>query len=462
MKKLLHVLAISPVLALAVPALAGDAPTADSSFPSDTEIQRMLDDRVATYQDTVGLVVGIVTPQGRKIFTRGTYDLGEDVPVDGDTIFDIGGVSKLFTALLLSDMVRKGEVALDDPAQKYLPADMKLPVRGRPITLLDLATHRSGLPPEPSNVLITDLNNPNSSVSPEQLSKFITGYELPRDVGAEYEYSNLGYQLLALALARREQKDFRSLLSTRILVPLNLVSTGYEVPDALKDKLTIGHDGHVRPINAKPLPALLGADSLKSNVKDMMALVAAMLGDSNATPGSAVADTLKVRRPTDVAERSVGLGWYFAKVHATEIVWLNGQASGFRSFVGFAPGKHLGVVLLSNSINPIDDLAIHLLDPQSPLRALRREVSVNPSRYDQFVGKFAINENFLVSITRDKGRLFIQPFGQPRSELFPESDDKYFLRDVDAEVTFQTDGSGYAQSLLLAQGKDIKVAKRIR
>ncbi|HLG87463.1 MAG TPA: serine hydrolase [Alphaproteobacteria bacterium] len=462
MKKLLYALALGPTLTLAVPALAADATAADSPVPSDTEIQRMVDDRVATYQDTVGLVVGIVTPQSRKIFMRGTYDVGDDVPVDGDTIFDIGGVSKLFTALLLSDMVRKGEVGLRDPAQKYLAGDMKLPARGRPITLLDLATHRSGLPPEPSNVLITDPNNPNKSVSPEQLEKFLAGYELPREVGAEYEYSDLGYEVLALALAAREQKDFASLLSSRILEPMHLASTGFDPAGTAKDKVTIGHDAHLQPIRPKPLPALLGANSLKSSAKDLMELVAAAMGDPNAKLAPSATDMLKVRLATDVESRSAGIGWYIATVDGADIVWLNSEANGYRSFVGFAPAKHLGVVLLSNSVNPIDDLAIHLLDPQSPLRTLRRAVQVDPARFDQFVGMFAVNNNFLINITRDKGRLFIQPYGQSRAELFAESDDKFFLRDLDAEVTFQTDSAGYAQSLLLTQGKDIKIAKRIR
>ena len=460
MTKLFPTLVLS--IALAARAFAAEPPAADPQILPDVELQRMLDDRVATYQDTVGLVVGIVTPKGRKIFTRGTYDVGDDIPVDGDTVFDIGGVSKLFTALLLSDMAHKGEVSLADPAQKYLPPDMKLPVRGRPITLLDLATHRSGLPPETSNVLITDPNNPNKTVSQEQLGKFLAGYELPRDVGSEYEYSNLGYRILAMALAERGQKSFASLLSARILEPMHLASTGFEPAGAVKDKVTIGHDGHLRAINPKPLPSLLGADSLKSDVKDLMELVAAALGLSNSTLAPSVADTLKVRVATDVPERAAMLGWYAATVHGTEIIWLNSQADGYRSFVGLAPAKHVGIVLLSNSVNPIDDLAIHLLDPQSPVRTLRREVQVNPARFDQFVGKFAIGDTFLISITRDRDRLFIQPFGQPRAELFPESDDKYFLRDLDAEVTFQTDSSGLAQSLLLSQGKDIKVAKRIR
>ena len=102
------------------------------------------------------------------------------------------------------------------------------------------------------------------------------------------------------------------------------------------------------------------------------------------------------------------------------------------------------------------------LDPQTPLRALHREVKANPADFDQFVGKYAIGEGFFVSIIRDRDRLYIEPAGQPRAELFAESDNKFFLRNLNAEVTFQLDESGYAQSLLLAQDGEVRAAKRIQ
>src|SRR5260370_34635098 len=119
-------------------------------FPSDTDIRRMLVERVDTLagqEDGVGIIVGLVGPQGRRGISYGHLNQADPRSLDGNTCFEIGSVTKTFTALLLADMVRKGEVALADPVAKYLPADAKAPGRnGRPIRRLDLPDHSSGLP----------------------------------------------------------------------------------------------------------------------------------------------------------------------------------------------------------------------------------------------------------------------------------------------------------------------------
>jgi CubicO group peptidase (beta-lactamase class C family) len=99
------------------------------------------------------MVVGIVDPQGRRIVAYGGLDQGDQRSLNGDTIFEIGSITKVFTSLLLADLVQRGEVALADPVAKFLPSEVKVPARGgRQITLRDLSTHSSGLPPFPSNL----------------------------------------------------------------------------------------------------------------------------------------------------------------------------------------------------------------------------------------------------------------------------------------------------------------------
>jgi D-alanyl-D-alanine-carboxypeptidase/D-alanyl-D-alanine-endopeptidase len=118
-------------------------------LPSNGDLRKVLEERVDILggeEDGVGIVVGLIGPQGRRVISYGHLSRGDPRPLDGDTGFEIGSVTKVFTALLLADMVRRGEVALADPVAKYLPS-VRIPERnGRSITLLDLATHTSGLP----------------------------------------------------------------------------------------------------------------------------------------------------------------------------------------------------------------------------------------------------------------------------------------------------------------------------
>ena len=115
-------------------------------------------DRIDLERRGVGIVVGLVTPEGRKVIAHGGVDHGDPRKVRGDTVFEVGSVGKVFTALLLADMARREEVALADPVARYLPPRVHVPERGgRAITLQDLATHHSGLPRLPTNFVPRDL-----------------------------------------------------------------------------------------------------------------------------------------------------------------------------------------------------------------------------------------------------------------------------------------------------------------
>ena len=131
------------IVLYAVPAIAQQS---GAGLLSNDEIKKVLAERVDTHRQSVGIVVGVVEPAGRRIVMYGRASSSEAVPLDGDTIFEIGSISKVFTSLLLADAVQRGEVALADPLSKYLPASVKVPERGRAITLQDLASHLSGLP----------------------------------------------------------------------------------------------------------------------------------------------------------------------------------------------------------------------------------------------------------------------------------------------------------------------------
>ena len=228
------------LLALALPiALAQSQPRAN--LPSSADIDRMLAERIAARQD-VGIVVGLIEPQGRRIVAHGSMAQGDAQPVDGDTLFEIASVTKVFTTLLLADMVRRGEVALDDPVAKFLPPDVKVPERGRAITLEDLATHTSGLPRMPSNFAPRDWANPYADYSVDQLYAFLSDYTLTRDVGTQYEYSNLGMGLLGHVLARRAGTDYETLVGSRIAKPLGMDGTRIALTPKLRARLATGHN----------------------------------------------------------------------------------------------------------------------------------------------------------------------------------------------------------------------------
>jgi len=195
-------------------------------MPSDADIRQILVDRVDAQHQSVGIVVGVIGPEGRRVIAYGHLEKGDSRALDGNTVFEIGSVTKVFTSLLLADMVQRGEVKLDDPVAKYLPANVKMPDRnGKAITLIDLATHTSGLPPLPANFNPKDPTNPYADYSVDQLYQFLSSYQLTRDIGSQYQYSNLGGGLLGHVLARRAGTDYETLVRSRICDPLGMKDT---------------------------------------------------------------------------------------------------------------------------------------------------------------------------------------------------------------------------------------------
>jgi serine-type D-Ala-D-Ala carboxypeptidase/endopeptidase len=439
----------------------------ESPIPPDSEIRKILAERIDKEHQSVGIVVGVIEPKGSRLISYGGLDEDDPRPLSGDTIFEIGSVTKVFTSLLLADMVERGEVALADPVAKYLPVSVKVPQRGgRVITLQDLATHTSGLPRLPGNLTPKDQANPYADYSVEQLYQFLSTYELTRDIGSKYEYSNLGGGLLGHVLARRAGMDYEALVKTRICAPLEMTSTVITITPEMKTRLAAGHDASMAPAPNWDLPTLAGAGALRSTANDMLAFLAANLGYKKSPLAAAMAAMLKVRRPTGSPGLEIALGWHIFTSNGNDIIWHNGGTGGYRSFVGYDPKAGAGVVVLSNAetVTGVDDIGHHLMDKNFPLAAppkAHKEIAVDPKLFDGYVGRYQLAPEFILTITREGSHLFAQATGQGKAEIFPETDRDYFFKVVDAQITFVPDEKGRAKELILHQnGRDLP-AKRL-
>ncbi len=436
------------------------------ALPSDADVRKILAERIDAQRKGVGIAVGLIDPTGRRIVAYGTFD-GDERKVDGDTLFEIGSATKVFTALLLADAAARGEVSLDDPVAKLLPPEVKVPERGgKKIALSDLATHTSGLPRLPSNLSPRDASNPYADYTEKQLYDFLSSYELARDIGSQYEYSNLGAGLLGHALARRAGTDFETLVRTRITAPLGMKSTAATLSEDLGARLAPGHDRERKRVSNWDFAALAGAGALRSTATDLLGFLAAHLGLSESPLAPALSSMLKTRRPAGVPGLEIALGWHVLSRGDREIVWHNGGTGGYRSFVGFDPKRRTGVVVLANMFTDVgvDDIGQHLLDTSVPLAAPpkeRKEVAVDPSVLERYVGRYELAPSLVLTVTREGGRLFAQITGQPNVEVFAESEKEFFYKVVDAQITFQAGDSGPASGLVLHQnGRDMP-AKRI-
>jgi CubicO group peptidase (beta-lactamase class C family) len=444
----------------------------DGRVPADEEIREILAARVGADADTVGIVVGIVEPEGSRVVAYGSTGGPDSRPVDGDTVFEIGSVTKVFTSLLLTEMAGNGELELDEPIAEYLPPEVTVPTRGgREITFLDLATQTSGLPRLPTNMAPADPENPYADYSVEQLYAFLSGYELPRDIGAEYEYSNFGVGLLGHVLTRVAGEDYETLVRMRIAGPLDMDDTRIALTPDRRARLAIGHDQRRAPVANWDIPTLAAAGALRSTANDMLSFLALHLGYVTSELAPAASAMLAERRPAGPAGE-IALGWHIQPIDGGELVWHNGGTGGYRAFVGFDLDARVGVVALTNLSTPVgvDDIGRHLLDPSAPLVPAdsplirppreRTEISLDAELLETYVGRYELAPGAILTVTRDGNQLSAQLTGQGSLEIYPESETEFFLRAVDAQIEFRTDTEGRVNALVLTQlGRDQIAAK---
>lgn len=456
--------ALGMTLCLAVPARAEDAKP--WTVPGDAAIRAILKERIDTEHKGVGIVVGVIDRTGRRIVSYGRFGQNDPRPVDGGTVFEIGSMTKVFTGLLLADMALKGEVALEDPAAKFLPPTVKVPERGgKQIRLLDLATQSSGLPRMPSNFNPKDQGNPYADYSVDMLYQFLSGYALPRDIGSQYEYSNLGFALLGHTLSLRAGKGYEALVTERIIAPLGLKSTAITLSADMKKRLAAGHDGALRPVPNWDLPTFAGAGALRSTANDMLAFLGAELGSPPSPLKDAMSHQLSaVRRPTG-KNMEVALAWGVVNDPGVgTMIWHNGGTGGYRTFFGFRPDTGEGVVALANASTEtgVDDIGFHLLLGKPLLKfPVHTEVALDAKATEPYLGRYQLAPNVIVDITREGNQLFSQLTGQPKVEMYPESQNGFFLKLVEAQFTFDVGPDQKVTGLTLHQHGRHLAAPRI-
>jgi D-alanyl-D-alanine-carboxypeptidase/D-alanyl-D-alanine-endopeptidase len=443
--------------------------SADSPVAADAEIRKILADRIGAENLGVGMVVGVIEPKGRRVVAYGSLAKDDKRPLNGDTVFEIGSMTKVFTSLVLMDMAQKGEVALTDPVSKYLPASVKVPERNnKKITLQDLSTQSSGLPRMPTNFKPKDETNPHADYTPEMLYQFLSGYQLTRDIGSQYEYSNLGVGLLGHALTLRAGSDYEAMVKSRILDPLGLKSTRLTLSPEMKARLAIGHSPTLSPVTNWDLAALAGAGALRSTTNDILTFLAANLGYTRTPLAAAMAAEVSIRRPAGAPDMQIAYAWHVQTKDGKSIIWHNGGTGGYRTYMGYDPKSRVGVVVLSNIASAAgpDDIGRHLIDLSYPLQTaqpLREhiEVSVNTKVFDNYVGSYQLSPNVVLAISHECDQLFGQLTGQPKFPMFPEGEGKFFLRAVDAQVAFTAGPQGKARQATLHQNGLDMPAKRV-
>jgi serine-type D-Ala-D-Ala carboxypeptidase/endopeptidase len=434
---------------------------------TDAQIRSILQDRVDQAKSNVGIVVGLVDAKGTRIIAYGKPSLDSTAEVNGDTVFEIGSITKLFTDTLLADMVEKGEVDLNDPISQYLPPSVKAPTfNGHEITLLSLANHVSGLPRIPDNMQSKDAQNPYADYSIDQLYAFLSNHQLKYDVGLHYQYSNLGVGLLGHLLTLKAQGTYEDLVRTRICEPLGMEDTRITLTPSMKARLAQGHNELGVPTSNWDLPTLAGAGALRSTAKDLLKFLAANLCLAK-TP---LAPAMERAQGSTQGLNTIRIGWRVNAKGANLIFSHAGGTGGYNSFVCFDRQRMRGVVVLTNSVtqNGVDDIGLHLLDSASyrligsGTETSTKAIQMNPALLDAYAGTYQVAPNYLLVFSREGGKFFAQIGDTPKFEIFAKSETDFFRDGVHVTASFAKDAKGVVSRVILRSNQGEQTATRIQ
>src|SRR5918993_2964244 len=354
-----------------------------STFEITDQIKALTMDKIDSNQTNAAMVIGLIDPNGTQFYGYGKLSNSSNATVNENTIFNIGSITKVFTTILLADMVNKGLIKLDDPIEKDLPSHVSVPqFNGHKITVEDLATHTSVLPEFPDNYCTsffdlsksgvqdtvqfrTDLFNCTKDYTFEQLYQALSNFTLTREPGSKAEYSSFGIDLLGHILTlKSNMSSFDKLVEHNILNVLGMNDTGFALSDALKPRLAVGHfNGQELPTMnwSKPIDP---SGALHSTASDMLKFLSANVGLIKTKLDDAMQESHLIRHYTgqilpnnlQTSDKNdnigvyVGLGWFITTNFGHEIIWHNGATvGGYNAYMAFNPATERGIVILCNT-----------------------------------------------------------------------------------------------------------------
>ena len=421
--------------------------------PVETQVQPLLDAELVS-----GLVVGLYDGGRTEVYGFGKGP-GQGPP-DAATVFELGPISNVYTALLFADAVQRREVDLDTPLAELLPPGVTAPIRDKvAITLRHLALHSSGLPRQPPSVAARGAApDPYAGYGESALYNDLIHTDLEATPGTQISYSPFGSGLLGFVLARKLGGGYPQVLGDRVLRPLALRDTAVGTPVALAARRATGTTDDLARAPAWTYDAMAGAGGVVSTAHDQLQLIDAEL-DAAAGGSSALRRAMKLTQEPalDRTGANEGLGWL---IDAAGRYWHNGGTGGFHAFVGFDPKTHHGIVLLASTatsmIDRLPDAMYKILDGAPPPAPQKLATAADLAA---FAGSYELSGTTLQVIAEGK-RLYLAGPGEPRHRLSPISDHEFWLEALQSLAAFEKDGDKVAR-VVFGVGDHRIVAPRV-
>lgn len=411
-----------------------------------------------------GVSIGVVDQEHRWIGNFGVLAKDRQSPPTDDTIYEIGSISKVFTGILLADAVVSGDVTLETTVGDVLPEVAKSNAEVAPaIQLRHLSTHSSGLPRMPTNISPADPLDPFADYDRRLMIDFMKTVELDSKPGEPSGYSNFGVGLLGELLAIKADKSYADLLSSKLTEPLGMKDTSTEVTGDARPRLAPPHLADGEPGHEWHFDAMAGAGAIRSTPNDMLRFIDAHLKPPAGQLGEAIELAWKQQTEAKGDAFAMGLGWHIARDGSTR--WHNGQTDGYHCMLLISRPLRAGVVVLCNSpameVDAVGETIIRLIAGIEAPPIAMAGAAVDESVVKRLVGRYQLVPGFILNVTANGKRLFLQATGQQQLTLVAQSETKWSVFGVEAVLEFELPDEGNAPVVTLHQNGASPKATRL-
>ena len=448
-------------MTLLLPAIPASAEEFDLDHTKEV-LEKLVEQELATGVASISIAL----VKGDEIVWTAAYGYANvytKTPATPETIYVTGSTFKSVTATAILQLVEQGKCKLDNPVNQYL-GDVQIDDNEkRPVTIRHILSHTSGLTSGAQTVNLWDRKLPATL---EEMTKKLKSI---RPVEEQYEYNNFAYGMVGLLVEEISGMSYEDYVVEKILAPLGVKTAHRIEPTAVMvERMALPY---VKTPKGTPLPVsrvrydVYPAGDVYLTAEDMVRFLAAHLNGGEFR-GARILNRKSVKEAHTKQFFDYGLGWSMGESEdGHTVIQHGGGVPGFNTFMAGDVDAKVGVYVMSNSGNmrPIAMAALALLRGEAYVSpGERKEIPLDAAKLTRFPGVYELTPRFKITITNEDGHLFAQATGQGKLALFPESETKFFIKVVDAQITFKSDASGKVTSLTLHQNGRDQMAKRVR
>lgn len=411
------------------------------AFAQDADLSARLDHMADGYAKNRNFMGSVLVAKGGKVVFEKGYGMANielDSPNTGATKFRLGSITKQFTSTAILQLQEQGKLSVNDLACKYIDG---CPETWKAVTIQHLLTHTSGIPSYTNDKSFPTPKFMRQPLTPLEVVMLTKDKPLEFEPGTKYNYDNTGYVMLGVIIEKVSGEKYAEYLTKHIFSPLDMQDSGYDVTTTVMKNRAAGYTATGSTVkNAEYLDMSLphAAGSLYSTVRDLYRWDRALYTDKVLSKASREAAWTPVKN-------NYGYGWMMAPMHGHKQIGHGGGINGFSTYIARFPEDDAAVIVLSNNERANSGalagaLAGVLFGAKVDLPWERRVVAVDSKVLATYAGRYQVDPNMYFTVTLDGNRLMMEPKGQPKAELFASADNAFFLKIVDATVTFEGDG----------------------